>query len=119
MDFLRNVLIFVNDEVKKDILLNNIPGWKYVVDYERAEGWDFTLINEKENLFVVFKKLKDCIYESGSISSYKVNGKTDVREPQEKDMHNDILFKLCMSIKKKYVNLEVRCGIIPCESDEI
>lgn len=120
MGFLRNVLIVVNDDNEKYRLLDDIPGWKYISDYERAEGWfDFTLVNKKENLFVVFKKIKDCVYRSGPISQYQVNGRTDVKEPQENDIHKDILFKLCMDIKEKYENGEVWCGIIPCEEDKI
>lgn len=120
MGFLRNVLIVVSDDNEKCRLLNDIPGWEYVSDYERAEGWfNFTLINKNENLFIVFKKLNTCVYESQTISPYRVDGKTDVKAPQEKDIHKDILFKLCMDIKEKYENGEVYCGIIPCEEDKI
>ena len=68
----------------------------------KSRGSCFTLVNKKENLYVVFKKLNSCVYESQTISQYQVDGKTDVKEPQEKDIHKDILFKLCMDIKEKY-----------------
>ena len=119
MGFFRNVLIVVNNEDETEKLLNDLPDWKFFKDYERAEGWLFTLVNEKRNYFIVFKEIKDCVYKSGTISPYLVNGKTDVREPQEADIHKDILFELCMDIREKYKNDEVYCGIIPCEEDKI
>lgn len=119
MGFLRNVLLVVNNDNEKHRLLDDIPGWEYISDYERAEGFDFTLVNKKENLFIVFKKLNSCVYESQTISQYQVDGNTDVKEPQEKDIHKDILFKLCMDIKEKYENDEVLCGIMPCKEDKI
>lgn len=119
MGFLRNVLIVVNNENETGKLLNDMPGWKFLEDYERAEGWLFTLINEKRNLFIVFEKINDRVYRSGPVSPYQVNGKTDVHEPQEKDIHKDILFELCMDIKEKYKNGEIYCGITPCKEDKI
>ena len=38
MEFLRNVLLVVNNDNEKHRLLDDIPGWKYISDYERAEG---------------------------------------------------------------------------------
>ena len=120
MEYLRNVLLVVNNDNEKYKLLDDIPGWEYSPDYKRAEGWfDFTLVNKKENLFVVFKKLNSCVYESQTISQINADGKTDVKGICEKDRHKDILFKLCMDIKEKYENDEVSCGIIPCKEDKI
>ena len=120
MEFLRNVLLVVNSDNEKHSLLDDIPGWEYIPDYERAEGWfDFTLVNKKENLFVVFKKLNSCVYESQTISLIKTDGKTDVKGTRETEIYKDILFKLCLDIKEKYENDEILCGIIPCKEDEI
>lgn len=121
MDFYRYVLLIVESEDKKRELLDGIPEWEYSEELEsdlRSLGFSFVLINKKENIIIYFKKLKNCVYTSMNVLPYNVSGLTAISEPQEKDIHNDILFKLCMVIKKKFINLEVRCGIIPSENDE-
>lgn len=122
MEFLRYVLLVLKNEEKKNDLLNKIPNWEYFDKLDnglRYAGYSFILINKAENMQIAFKKIKDCVYTSMNVFPYDVDNANEFIEPQEEDIHNDILFKLCMDIKKKFVNLEVRCGIIPCESDEI
>lgn len=121
MEFFRYVLLVLEDEKRKYELLSGIPNWEYCDKLESDlcwAGYSFTLTNKVENIQVYFKKIKDCVYVSMNVIPYNTNGLTKICEPQEKDIRNDILFKLCVSIKKKFVNLEVRCGIIPCENDE-
>lgn len=122
MEFLRYVLLVLEDEERKYELLNGIPNWEYCDKLEsdlRGAGFSFKLINKTENIQISFKKIKDCVYTSVNVLPYNTDNVTELSEPQEEDIHNDILFKLCMDIKKKFVNLEVRCGIIPCENDKI
>lgn len=122
MEFYRYILLVIENEERKYELLNEIPNWEYCDKLEsdlRCAGYSFILINKVENVQVYFKKIKDCVYTSMNVLPYNTNGLSEVYEPQEKDIHNDILFKLCMGVKRKFVNLEVRCGIIPCENDEI
>lgn len=118
MDFLRNILLVINDETKRASLLNEIPDWSYCDSLENFRGFDFCLVNKKENIVVSFRKMNVCAYMSANVLPYNTNG-IDSSEPQEKDIHDDILFKLSMSIKKKFVDWEVLCGIIPCENDAI
>lgn len=120
MDFFRYVLLILEDEDKKSELINRLSDWKYSDALDpvvRSAGFSFTLINENENKKVFFKKLKDCVYTSINVLPNNIDNLNEICEPQEEDIHNDILFKLCMDIKKEFVNLEVRCGIIPCTSD--
>lgn len=122
MDFLRYVLLILENEDKKGELLNELSGWEYSEELKRglrACGFSFALINKEENMIIYFKKIKDCVYTSMNVLPYNTDDLIEICEPQEKDIHNDILFKFCMEIKKKFENLEVRCGIIPCENDEI
>lgn len=120
MEYFRYVLLVIESEDRKFELLSNIPKWEYCdkLGTLHASGYCFKLINKTENIQIFFKKINDCLYTSMNVNPYDTKGLTEICEPQEQDIHNDILFKLCMEIKKKYVNLEVRCGIIPCESDE-
>lgn len=121
MEYYRYVLLVLESEDRKYELLNEIPKWEYCDELDnglRAAGYSFVLINEKENMQISFKKINDGVYTSINVLPYNTDGTTEICEPQEKDIHNDILFKLCMEIKKKFVNLEMRCGIIPCENDE-
>lgn len=122
MNFYRYVLIVLEKEERKCEFLNEIPNWEYSDELEpivRTSGYSFVLINQIENIQIFFKKIQDCVYTSINVLPYEINKQDEIGEPQSKNIHDDILFKLCMSIKKKYVNNEVRCGIIPCESDEI
>jgi len=121
MEYYRYILLVLESEDKKSELLNEIPKWEYCDKLDnslRAAGFSFTLTNKTENIQISFKKIKDSVYTSINVLPFDTNGLAQICEPQEEDMHNDILFKLCMSIKKKFSNLEVRCGIIPCENDE-
>ncbi len=118
MKYLRNVLLVINDKNDMKQLLNKIPNWEYRDDIDAASHLEFCLVNNKENIVISFKKVANCVYRSLNVLPYHTNN-TVIKEPQDKDMHNDILFKLCMSIKKKFVNYEILCGIIPCEFDEI
>lgn len=120
MGYYRNILLVLESEDRRSELLNEIPKWEYCDKLDnclRAAGYSFTLTNKTENTQISFKKIKDGVYISINVLPYNTDGLTEICEPQEKDIHNDILFKLCMEIKKKFVNLEIRCGIIPCESD--
>lgn len=122
MDLYRYILLVLENEERKCELLNEIPNWEYFDKFEgelRWAGYSFMLTNKVENIQVYFKKIKDCVYTSMNVLPYNTSELTEICEPQEMDIHNDILFKLCMEINKKFVNLEVRCGIIPCKNDEI
>lgn len=119
MEFFRYVLLVLENEDKKSELINRLSDWKYNDELDpivRSSGFSFTLINENENKIVSFKKLKDCVYTSINVLPNDVDNLNEMCEPQE-DIHNDILFKLCIDIRKEFVNLEIRCGIIPCVSD--
>lgn len=122
MEYCRYVLLVLKSEEKKSELLNQIPNWRYCDELEwfvqKAE-YSFVLINEAENIEIYFRKIHDCVYKSINVLPYNTDGLFKIDEPQEKNMHNDILFKLCIEIKKKFENLEIECGIIPCKSDEI
>lgn len=121
MEYYRNILLVLESEDRRCELLNGIPKWEYCDKLDNGlceAGYSFTLTNKTENIQISFKKIKDCVYTSINVLPYNTNGLTEIREPQEKNIHYDILFKLCMEIKKKFVNLEIRCGIIPCLSDE-
>lgn len=121
MGFYRYILLILEDEERKYELLSEIPNWEYNDKIEndlRAAGFSFTLINKEENIQVYFKKIKDCVYTSMNVLPYNIVNQSEIVEPQAEDIHNDILFKLCISIRRKYVNLELRCGIVPCDSDE-
>lgn len=122
MKFYRYILLVLENEERKRELLNEIPEWEYCDELDntlRASGYSFVLTNKAENIQILFKKVKDCVYASINVLPYYTDELTEILEPQEKDIRKDILFKLCIAIKKKYVNLEIRCGIIPCENDEI
>ncbi len=118
MKFFRNVLLVINDKDGWKNLLNTITDWVYYDDLKNCESYEFCLVNQKENIVVSFKKVNECTYRSVNVLPYITN-EINISEPQEKDIHNDILFKLCISIKKKFVNHEILCGIIPCEGDGI
>lgn len=122
MELNRYILLVLDNEEKKCELLNGIPNWEYRDKLESDLRWaeySFKLINRVEDIQVYFKKIKDCVYTSMNVFPYNTKELTEICEPQETDIHNDILFKLCMGVKKKFVNLEMRCGIIPCVNDEI
>jgi len=122
MNFYRNVILVLENEERKCELLKKIPNWEYCDNLEptiRESDYSFKLVNKSEDISIYFRKVKDCIYRSVNVLPYKTGGLNKICEPQEKDIHNDILFKLCMNVKRKYVNFEVLCGIIPCEGDEI
>ena len=118
MNYFRNLLLVINDEGEKESILNTIPHWNYCNNMDNFREFDFCLLNKEENIVVSFRKINDYTYMSVNVLPLETN-EINIGEPQEKDIHDDILFKLCMSIKKKFVNWEVLCGIIPCESDEI
>lgn len=120
MEFYRYILLVLENEERKFDLLNGIPNWEYcdTLDSDLLEaGYSFTLISKEENIEILFKKIKDCVYTSINVLPYSTDNVNEISEPHEEDIHNDVLFKLCLSIIKKYVNFEVRCGIIPCEND--
>lgn len=122
MGYYRYVLLVLESEDRKYELLNEIPKWEYCDELDNdlhAAGYSFVLINAKENIQISFRKIKDCVYTSVNVLPYNIDNQSELVEPQEEDIHNDILFRLCININKKFINLKLRCGIIPCESDEI
>lgn len=118
MDYFRNVLLVINDKNEGKDLLNTITDWVYCDNLKNYESFEFCLVNQKENIVISFVKVNEYAYRSVNVLPYFTDEIT-ISEPQEEDIHNDILFKLCMNIKKKFVNYEILCGIIPCEGDEI
>lgn len=118
MEFYRYVLLVINTEDAVCDQLSELPGWEYNSNVGNAKNLSFRLINKNENIQITFEKMKNGVYRSLNVLPYKSSSNNPC-EPQEKDIHNDILFALCLCVKKKYVNNEVLCGIIPCENDGI
>ena len=112
----RNVILVLTSGDRS--LLNKIPNWVYCENEQGFRPPNFCLVNRKENIKISFKQISDNTYRSLNVLPNNTMD-TTIKEPQESDIHNDILFKLCLGVRKKFVDHEMFCGIIPCESDEI